>query len=95
MPVKTAPAMMGRIEEVYRLPLVRIMDNTRAQLQQIVTKVDLLEAMGATAHRSEKRPPLCLQQKPRICRLAGTRLKPQAAVLISDCLHHYAAAPPS
>jgi 4-hydroxy-tetrahydrodipicolinate synthase len=50
MPVKAALAIMGGIEEGYRLPMVRMMDDTRAQLQQIVTEVGLLEAMGATAH---------------------------------------------
>jgi len=49
MPVKAPLAMMGTTEEVYRLPMVRMKDDTRAQLQQIVTEVGLLEAIAETA----------------------------------------------
>jgi hypothetical protein len=73
--------------------MVRMKDETRSQ---------------ATADRYRGRPAgskggktmiakvsLCLQQKLRICHLAGTRLKSQVAVLTSACLHRAAVAPPS
>lgn len=49
MPVKAALAMMGRTEEVHRLPMIRMKDDTRAQLQRIVTEVGWLEAIAETA----------------------------------------------
>jgi 4-hydroxy-tetrahydrodipicolinate synthase len=42
MPVKAVLAMMGRIEENYRLPMVRISDGNRGRLEQVVRRVGLL-----------------------------------------------------
>lgn len=47
MPVKAVLAMMGRVEEVYRLPMVPMRRETRAKLQQIATEVGLLEPVSA------------------------------------------------
>jgi 4-hydroxy-tetrahydrodipicolinate synthase len=46
-PVKAALAMMGRIEEVYRLPLVPMKKETRAKLEKVVSELGLLERQGA------------------------------------------------
>jgi 4-hydroxy-tetrahydrodipicolinate synthase len=46
MPVKAVLAMMGRIEEVYRLPMVPMKRETREKLQQVAAEVGLL-AVGA------------------------------------------------
>lgn len=48
MPVKAVLAMMGRIEEVYRLPMVPVKRETRLKLQQIAAELGLLEAVPAT-----------------------------------------------
>ena len=45
-PVKAVLAMMGRIEEVYRLPLVPMKKETRAKLEKVVSELGLLEAAG-------------------------------------------------
>ena len=44
MPVKAVLAMLGRIDEVYRLPMVRMKNDTRSRLQQIVAEAGLLQA---------------------------------------------------
>jgi len=41
MPVKAVLAMMGRIEEVYRLPMVPMKKDTRAKLEQIAADAGL------------------------------------------------------
>jgi len=46
-PVKAALAMMGRIEEVYRLPLVPMKRETRAKLEKVVSELGLLEGRPA------------------------------------------------
>jgi 4-hydroxy-tetrahydrodipicolinate synthase len=43
-PVKAMLAMMGRIEENYRLPLVPMKKETRARLEKIAVDVGLLQA---------------------------------------------------
>jgi 4-hydroxy-tetrahydrodipicolinate synthase len=49
MPVKTVLAMMGRIEEAYRLPMVPVRRDTRSKLQKIAGEVGLIaKAVGAT-----------------------------------------------
>jgi 4-hydroxy-tetrahydrodipicolinate synthase len=48
MPVKTVLAMMGRIEEVFRLPMVPVKRETRNKLQQIAAEVGLLNPVGAS-----------------------------------------------
>jgi 4-hydroxy-tetrahydrodipicolinate synthase len=47
MPVKAVLAMMGRIEEVYRLPMVLMKPDTRAKLQQIATEVGVVKRSAA------------------------------------------------
>ena len=44
IPVKAAMAMMGLIEEVYRLPLVSMSDGNRAQLKRTLQALDLVKA---------------------------------------------------
>jgi 4-hydroxy-tetrahydrodipicolinate synthase len=43
LPVKAALAMMGKIEEYYRLPLLPMRRDARARLQKIVMEVGLIE----------------------------------------------------
>jgi 4-hydroxy-tetrahydrodipicolinate synthase len=47
MPVKAVLAMMGRMEEIYRLPMLPMKRETRGKLQQIASEVDLLEPVTA------------------------------------------------
>ncbi|HEY6769774.1 MAG TPA: 4-hydroxy-tetrahydrodipicolinate synthase [Candidatus Sulfotelmatobacter sp.] len=42
MPVKAVLAMMGKIEELYRLPLLPMRRDTRSRLQKIATEVGLI-----------------------------------------------------
>lgn len=49
MPVKAVLAMMGRIEEVYRLPMVPMKRETRAKLQQIAVESGLLVGHAAVS----------------------------------------------
>lgn len=46
IPVKAALAMMGLIEETYRLPLVRITPANREKLAKVVEETGLLRAVG-------------------------------------------------
>src|SRR5439155_10224524 len=48
MPVKAVLAMMGRIEEAYRLPMVQVRRDTRSKLQRIAGDLGLV-AKAATA----------------------------------------------
>jgi len=52
MPVKAALAMMGRIKEVYRLPLVRMKEDTRGKLQKVVADLGLI-AKAPVERRAE------------------------------------------
>src|SRR5581483_3256624 len=47
IPVKAALAMMGMIEEVYRLPLVPMTPENRARLEKELISQGLLQAKGA------------------------------------------------
>jgi 4-hydroxy-tetrahydrodipicolinate synthase len=47
-PVKAVLAMMGRIEEVYRLPLVPMKKDARAKLEKIVSELGLLQPQTAS-----------------------------------------------
>jgi 4-hydroxy-tetrahydrodipicolinate synthase len=47
MPVKAVMAMMGKIEEVYRLPMLPVKPETRAKLRQIATDTGLLKSSSA------------------------------------------------
>jgi 4-hydroxy-tetrahydrodipicolinate synthase len=48
-PVKAALAMMGLIEENYRLPLVPIQEKSRAVLQEVLRELELLKENSAHA----------------------------------------------
>src|SRR5258707_1836604 len=48
-PVKAAMAMMGLLEENFRLPLVPIQENSRARIREVITELGLLESVHATA----------------------------------------------
>lgn len=48
-PVKAALAMMGLIEESYRLPLVPIKSESKAKVQAILKQMGLLERVGKNA----------------------------------------------
>ena len=47
IPVKAALAMMGMIEEVYRLPMVSMKPENRAKLEQVLASQGLLQAQKA------------------------------------------------
>jgi len=47
LPVKAALAMMGKIEEIYRLPLLPMRRDTRSKLQKIATEVGLISKPAA------------------------------------------------
>lgn len=49
MPVKAVLAMMGRIEEVYRLPMMPVKPETRAKLEKIASQVGLLNIHAAVS----------------------------------------------
>ena len=49
MPVKAVLAMMGRIEEVYRLPMLKLKPETRSKLQKIASEAGLLNHHAATS----------------------------------------------
>jgi 4-hydroxy-tetrahydrodipicolinate synthase len=49
LPVKAVLAMMGKLEEVYRLPLVPMRRDTRSRLQKIATDAGLVTKPGAPA----------------------------------------------
>ncbi len=48
-PVKAAMAMMGLLEENFRLPLVPIQEQSRARIREVITELGLLEHVHATA----------------------------------------------
>jgi 4-hydroxy-tetrahydrodipicolinate synthase len=49
MPVKAVLAMMGRIEEIYRLPMLPMKRETRAKLQQVAVEAGLLKGHAAVS----------------------------------------------
>lgn len=49
MPVKAVLAMMGRIEEVYRLPMVPVRRDTRSKLQRIAAELALVTKPAAAS----------------------------------------------
>ena len=49
LPVKAALAMMGKIEEVYRLPLLPMRRDTRSKLQRVITEIGLISKPAAPA----------------------------------------------
>ena len=48
-PVKAAMAMMGLLEENFRLPLVPIQEQSRARIHEVIVELGLLESAHATA----------------------------------------------
>lgn len=48
-PVKAAMAMMGLLEENFRLPLVPIQEKSRARIREVITDLGLLESVHAAA----------------------------------------------
>jgi 4-hydroxy-tetrahydrodipicolinate synthase len=48
-PVKAAMAMMGLLEENFRLPLVPIREDSRERIRQVIADLGLLESAHATA----------------------------------------------
>ena len=48
-PVKAAMAMMGLLEENFRLPLVPITDKSRARIREVIAELGLLETVHASA----------------------------------------------
>jgi hypothetical protein len=49
MPVKAVLAMMGRIEEAYRLPMVPMRRDTRSKLQKIASEAGLIAKAAAAS----------------------------------------------
>ncbi len=49
MPVKAVLAMMGKIEEVYRLPMVPMKKETRAKLEQVAREAGLIKSSAGRA----------------------------------------------
>ena len=47
MPVKAVMAMMGRIEEAYRLPMVQVRRDTRSKLQRVASEAGLVAKAAA------------------------------------------------
>ena len=47
MPVKCVLSMMGRVEENYRLPMLRVKPETRTKLEKIAKEVGLLQPVAA------------------------------------------------
>jgi len=72
IPVKAALAMMGRIREVYRLPLVRMKEDTRAKLEKAMTSV------GLEVKAAEPAPPR--RPRPAAAAAAAAVSEPAAAV---------------
>lgn len=48
-PLKAAMAMMGLLEENFRLPLVPIQEKSRARIREVIAELGLLETVHATA----------------------------------------------
>jgi 4-hydroxy-tetrahydrodipicolinate synthase len=48
-PVKAAMAMMGLLEENFRLPLVPVEEQSRGRIRQVLVELGLLESVHATA----------------------------------------------
>jgi 4-hydroxy-tetrahydrodipicolinate synthase len=53
LPVKAVLAMMGKIEEVYRLPLLPMRRDTRSRLHKIVTEAGLISKPAGAATAAE------------------------------------------
>ena len=65
MPVKAVLAMMGRIEEAYRLPMVSVRRDTRSKLQKIAADAGLI-VKNRKRRRQLMRHFLCMRTGPRV-----------------------------
>ncbi len=52
LPVKAVLAMMGKLEEIYRLPLLPMRRDTRSKLQKVATEVGLIAKPATPAHEA-------------------------------------------
>lgn len=52
LPAKATLAMMGKVEEVYRLPLLPMRRDTRSRLQKIVAEAGLIPKAAVLAHEA-------------------------------------------
>src|ERR1041385_4885765 len=50
-PVKAAMAMMGLLDENFRLPLVPITESSRTRLREVLSELGLLQSVGGNSHR--------------------------------------------
>ena len=73
LPVKAVLAMMGKIEEVYRLPMLPMRRDTRSKLQKIAAEAGTDQQAGRSCGRSGRF--LCLRK------LAGRAAQDRAASL--------------
>jgi len=48
-PLKAAMAMMGLLDEKFRLPLVPIQENSRKRIREVISELGLLETARAVA----------------------------------------------
>jgi 4-hydroxy-tetrahydrodipicolinate synthase len=84
LPVKAVLAMMGKIEEVYRLPLLPMRRDTRSRLQKIVAEVGVDRQAGRSRPRDTGifhlrelgRRPTQNRAAPRIVRPMQPRQRP-------------------
>jgi len=53
IPVRAALAMMGMIQETYRLPLVRMSEQNREKLSKIVEALGLLQTVHYESSRRD------------------------------------------
>jgi 4-hydroxy-tetrahydrodipicolinate synthase len=54
LPVKAVLAMMGKIEEIYRLPLLPMRRDTRSRLQKIATEIGLITKAASPAAEAQE-----------------------------------------
>ncbi|MHB1857944.1 MAG: hypothetical protein ACYCPM_10975, partial [Acidobacteriaceae bacterium] len=54
-PVKCVLALMGRIQEEYRLPMMPVVPKTRAYLERLVGDLGLLETVSVGKQSAEER----------------------------------------
>ncbi len=67
MPVKAVLAMMGKIREIYRLPMVRMKEETRARLHKIAAEAGLPLRAGSEVSPARARE----ARRPRLPEAAG------------------------
>ena len=62
-PVKSVLAMMGRIQEVYRLPMLPVVPKTRAHLERLAVDLGLLEPVSAGKQSGDERSAVSSKKK--------------------------------